>query len=265
VLVRFHGADGYASYAGLIADAAGNLFGTTAGNGVHDNGTVFEIAKTATGYAKKPTVLVRFDGTDGSFPSAGLIADAAGNLFGTTTLGGANREGTVFELAKTATGYAKKPTVLVRFHGADGYASYAGLIADAAGNLFGTTSGGGVLESGTVFEIVKTASGYASTPTVLVSFGHIDGALPFASLIADAAGNLFGTTSAGGVNENGTVFEVRGSGFVAFAGTPGAPNCFGATVSALAQKYGGLRPAAAALGYSSVPVLRQAITTFCAR
>jgi uncharacterized repeat protein (TIGR03803 family) len=85
-------------------------------------------------------------------------------------------------------------------------------------------------------------------------------------VIADANGNLFGTTADGGANNLGTVFEITGSGFVVkpiFAGTPGKPNCFGQSVSALAQQYGGLNAAAAALGYPSVQALQEAIMAFC--
>src|SRR6266852_2158886 len=142
------------------------------------------------------TPLVSFNRTDGANPQAGLIADANGNLFGTTVFGGANRFGTVFEIAKTASGYATTPTILVSFcaqtNCADGAEPEAGLIADANGNLFGTTVFGGANGFGTVFEIAKTASGYASTPTVLVSFyaqtNCADGQLPRAGLIADANG-----------------------------------------------------------------------------
>jgi len=218
-LGSFNGSDGAEPYAGLIADAAGNLFGTTSGGGAW--GTVFEIAKTASGYASTPTVLVSFDGTDGATPYAGLIADAAGNLFGTTVSGGAYHYGVVFEIAKTASGYASTPTVLVSFDGPDGATPYAGLIADAAGNLFGTTQYGGASYSGapyygygTVFEIAKTASGYASTPTVLISFNLGNGGYPSGALIKDAAGDLFGTTVGGGwvppgyYNNSGSVFEL---------------------------------------------------------
>jgi uncharacterized repeat protein (TIGR03803 family) len=151
---------------------------------------------------------------DGDFPIAGLIADANGNLFGTTIIGGsgagAHNRGTVFEIAKTATGYAITPTTLVSFcsltNCADGANPAARLIADVDGNLFGTTYGGGGNGVGTVFEIVKTTRGYASTPTTLVSF--TDGANPLAGLIADTDGNLFGTTYGGGANGVGTVFEI---------------------------------------------------------
>jgi len=88
--------------------------------GENANGTVFEIARTGGGYASTPTTLVSFNGTNGWQPHAGLMADAAGDLFGTTTSGGANGDGTVFEIAKTSGGYASTPTTLVSFNGANG-------------------------------------------------------------------------------------------------------------------------------------------------
>jgi uncharacterized repeat protein (TIGR03803 family) len=149
----------------------------------------------------------------------------------------------------------------------------AGLIADANGNLFGTTRGGGANGFGNVFEIAKdpsTPTGYASTPTTLVSFCSLancaDGSVPFADLIANAGGNLFSTTNEGGANGVGTVFEITNSGFVVaptFAGTPGKSNCYGQSVSALAKQYRGLNGAAAALGYSDVSALQTAIMAFC--
>jgi uncharacterized repeat protein (TIGR03803 family) len=202
--------------------------------------------------------------TDGGYPWAGLIADANGNLFGTTYQGGPNNFGTVFEIAETGRGYASTPTTLATFDGANGAYPIASLFADADGNLFGTTNRGGANDLGTVFEIAKTAGSYANTPTTLVSFNGPDGASPLADLIADANGNLFGTTYNGGVNNGGTVFEITGSGFVVFAGTPGTSNCLGNTVSALAKQYNGLSAAAAALGYSSVQVLQNAIAEYCA-
>ena len=201
--------------AGLIADAHGDLFGTTYGGGANGYGTVFEIAKTAHGYASTPTTLVNFNYANGGTPAAGLIADAHGDLFGTTYEGGAYGDGTVFEIAKTATGYASTPTTLVSFNGTDGIYPIGNLIADAHGDLFGVTLNGGANSKGTVFEIAKTAHGYASTPSTLVSFNGTDGAYPEAGLIADAHGDLFGTTAGGGANSNGTVFEITGSGFSA--------------------------------------------------
>ena len=274
-LVSFNFSDGAGPSAGLIADAGGNLFGTTIAGGASGQGTVFEIAKTAAGYASTPTTLVSFNLSDGAFPyaGAGLIADVNGNLFGTTLFGGASSSGgasgygTAFEIAKTAAGgYATTPTTLVSFNGGDGAYPLAGLIADANGNLFGTTFNGGASNYGTAFEIAKSAAGYASTPTTLVSFSGGDGANPRAGLIADAAGNLFGTTSGGGASGNGTVFELAGSGFVppvVFVGVPGAANCIGQSISALAQTYGGIAHAAASLGYASVADLHNAVASFC--
>ena len=210
-LVSFDGTDGKSPEGSLIADAHGDLFGTTTDGGASGQfgpGTVFEIVKTATGYASTPTTLVSFNGTNGAYPTGSLIADAHGDLFGTTEAGGANNAGTVFEIVKTATGYASTPTTLVSFNGTDGISPGETLIADAHGDLFGTTSAGGANGDGTVFEIAKTATGYASTPTTLVSFDGGNGAFPVAGLIADTHGDLFGTTRFGGANGDGTVFEI---------------------------------------------------------
>ena len=105
------------------------------------------------------------------------------------------------------------PTTLLSFTGANGEFPFAGLIADAAGDLFGTTATGGASGDGTVFELVNHGGGNY-TPTTLLSFTGANGEFPFAGLIADAAGDLFGTTSQGGTNGDGTVFEITDSGFV---------------------------------------------------
>ena len=164
--------------------------------GANGDGTVFEIAKTATGYASTPTTLVSFDGADGSSPIGRPDRRRQRRPVRHDEGGGANGDGTVFEIAKTAGGYASTPTTLVSFDGTNGAQPCGGLIADANGDLFGTTSEGGAQRDGTVFEIAKTAGGYASTPTTLVSFNGTNGATPTAGLIADANGDLFGTTAA---------------------------------------------------------------------
>ena len=205
--------DGAYPNAGLIADPAGNLYGTTQVGGADPScnqapgcGTVFQLTASGT-----LTVLHSFIGSDGEQPFAGLIADAEGNLHGTTWGGGANGRGTVFQLDTSGT-----LTVLYSFTGgSDGGDPTAGLIADAAGNLYGTTLEGGTTGScnrpygcGTVFQL--TPSG---TLTVLHSFTGSDGASPEAGLLADAAGNLYGTTHSGGAGTScvqgcGTVFEL---------------------------------------------------------
>jgi uncharacterized repeat protein (TIGR03803 family) len=155
-------------------------------------------------------VLYSFSGSDGAYPYAGLIADASGNLYGTTYFGGANGEGTVFKMTPSGT-----ETVLYSFSGSDGAYPYAGLIADASGNLYGTTHGGGAnvsfgIDYGTVFKLTPSGS-----ETVLYSFsGSSDGGFPYAGLIADASGNLYGTTYQGGADGFGTVFKLTGAGYV---------------------------------------------------
>src|ERR1035441_332430 len=142
--------DGYQPWAGLIFDAAGNLYGTTVYGGTADTtcsycGTVFELTPNGSG-GWTETVLHSFgDGTDGFYPSAGLIFDAAGNLYGTTAMGGTYDypwDGTVFELTPAAGGGWTEKVLYSFGGGTDGYWPEAGLIFDAAGNLYGTTYSG---------------------------------------------------------------------------------------------------------------------------
>jgi uncharacterized repeat protein (TIGR03803 family) len=163
-------------------------------------------AGTALGSGEK--VIYNFKGgSDGAAPFSGLIADSAGNLYGTTADGGGtycNGQGcgTVFELTPPATqGGAWTETVLYSFQGGNAAAGpEASLIFDAAGNLYGTTYGGGASSDGTVFQLTPPATqGGSWTETVLYSFkGGSDGEYPVASLIFDPAGNLYGTTVFGG-------------------------------------------------------------------
>lgn len=192
---------------GLIADDAGNLFGTTQIGGARGGGSVFELTPDGT-----ETVLYSFCSqagcADGDAPVGGLIMDAAGNLYGTTEFGGPSRAGTVFEVAPDGT-----QTVLYSFCAktkcVDGSQPTAGLIIDAAGNLYGTTSDGGRFGGGTAFELTS-----GGVEIVLHSFcaqsGCADGKQPVAGLTMDAAGNLYGTTAAGGggIFSEGTVFEL---------------------------------------------------------
>jgi uncharacterized repeat protein (TIGR03803 family) len=203
VLQNFTGGpDGFAPLAGLVMDAKGIFYGTTSHGGDSGYGTVFKMTK-----AGKRTVLYSFaGGRDGSYPAvAGVILDAKGNLYGTTSGGGPSNAGTVFRLTKGG-----QETVLHTFVGkpTDGALPLAGVILGANGVLYGTTSEGGTSNAGTVFKI--TTKG---TETVLYSFkASPDGANPSAGLVTDAKGNFYGTTVAGGTTGRGTVFEVNGKG-----------------------------------------------------
>jgi uncharacterized repeat protein (TIGR03803 family) len=172
-------------------------------------------------------VLYRFaGGSDGASPGIGsLIADKEGNLYG-TTYGGGNLScsppfgcGTVFELSPPAEGQtAWKETVLYRFAGgSDGQNPEAGLIADDSGALYGTTEGGEYGNAGTVFKLTPPAKGQTNwTEAVLYNFcsqpGCSDGKNPYAGLIADKEGALYGTTETGGRGGNGTVFKLTPPG-----------------------------------------------------
>jgi uncharacterized repeat protein (TIGR03803 family) len=211
VLFSFNSTDGLAPFAGLVADGAGNLYGTTPYGGVNGDGVVFELSPPAAGKtAWTETVLQSFNGTDGAGPEGGLIADGAGNLYGTTTGGGANSVGVVFELSPPAAGKtAWTETVLQSLNGTNGAKPQAGLIADSAGNLYGTTYTGGASNDGVVFELSPPAAGKTAwTETVLQSFNVTNGQYPEAGLIADGAGNLYGTTLLGGKHGEGVVFKL---------------------------------------------------------
>jgi uncharacterized repeat protein (TIGR03803 family) len=194
------GSDGATPAAGLVKGPAGNIYGTTYLGGTSGDGTVFELNGR-----EKESVLYSFKGgTDGAMPVAGLVLDAAGDLYGTTTIGG-DFYGTIYKLDNTG-----NETVLYSFTGlADGGRPQAALVFDTAGNLYGTTFSGGDSNFGTVFKLDTSGN-----ETVLHSFTATggDGADPYAGLVADAKGNLYGTTFGGGVYGAGTVFKVAING-----------------------------------------------------
>jgi uncharacterized repeat protein (TIGR03803 family) len=224
-LASFNGANGSNPEAGLFMDSGGNLYGTTSSGGANGYGTVFEVAHGS----GTITTLASFNGANGSDPQAGLIMDSLGNLYGTASGGGADGDGTVFEMVKGSGAI----TTLASFDGANGSDPEAGLIMDGSGNLYGTTSGGGDANGyGTVFEVVKGSGAI----TTLASFNGADGSDPEGGVVMDGIGNLYGTTECGGdANGDGTVFEmVKGSGTIttlaAFNGTNGSQPYAGLTM-----------------------------------
>jgi uncharacterized repeat protein (TIGR03803 family) len=205
VRYSFKVTDGAFPAGGLIVDTSGNLYGTTqqGGSTACGGGGCGEVFKLVpNGKSWTETVLHAFTGNDGVFPEDSLAIDASGNLYGTTEADGAGGNGTVFKV--TSAGVA---TVLYSFTGPDGAQPYAGVIVDKNGNLFGTTMLGGTNDYGTVYEV--TAGGKEK---VLYSFNSqtngTDGFEPYAGVIEDKAGNLYGTTYGGGANASGAVFVV---------------------------------------------------------
>lgn len=213
------GADGRMPLAGLIFDQAGNLYGTTETGGTTKTncsagcGTVFELRPNSDG-SWKETVLHEFTwGEDGANPFGGLVFDGAGNLYGTTEIGGTPSGcdcGIVFELMPNHDGsWTEK--ILYRFNGStDGGNPLAGLVFDPAGNLYGTTLENAA-NAGTVFELTPNPDG-SWTKKILYNFCSLkhcdDGAQPVAALIFDSAGNLYGTTELGGVGLSGVAFKL---------------------------------------------------------
>jgi uncharacterized repeat protein (TIGR03803 family) len=277
IIHQFSGPDGFQAHAGVILDAGGNLYGTTANGGLYSQGTVYELSPGANhhwtyhmlhdftglsdggvpyggvildgtgnlygmasqgggssanckygcgvvfainapkGGARSGTVLHYFarndDGSvnnsDGWYPQGGLIFDEAGNLYGSASEGGINHSGVVFELSPAGSGKWSE-TLLHTFNGsgADGSGPSGNLIFDASGNLYGVTISGGTQGEGTAFELTPGTSQWTETTLHSFSENGLDGSNPATTLLFDAAGNLYGTTSRGGSSDEGAVFEI---------------------------------------------------------
>ncbi len=207
------GADGGNPSAGVTMDKAGNLYGTTfaGGNGY---GTVYQMKHRGSGWTFNP--LYSFtNGSDGATPSAPVVFGSDGALYSTAEFGG---HGNVFKLRPSAAACKSalcpwSQTVLYAFQGGttDG-SKPIGLVFDQAGNLYGTTSGGGTYGGGTAYQLTPSGSGW--TESVLHSFGYnIDGSVPYRSVMTfDSAGNLYGSTYFGGSDDAGTIFQLTPSG-----------------------------------------------------
>ena len=232
----------------LITDPDGNYFGTAYAGGPNNTGGVFEAAAgtdALTGVAFLTT-------SAGNQPVGGVVQDSAGDLFGTTDFGGANNLGAVFEVAAGAS----TATALVPFSMATGGRSVSGLAIDAAGDLYGSTFQGGANGLGTVFEIAAGTSAL----TVLASFTDDSGYNSEGTLLIDAAGDLFGTASNGGANDDGTVFEVAASSgtvtpIVSFSGTADLGRFQGPLGGVVADSAGNLYGATQYLGTAGLGTL----------
>lgn len=217
-LFAFDFLSGNQSHAPVIFDASGNIYGTTTFGGTTGDGVVFRMTPNGDGTWNENTCY-NFGSVegDGANSYAGLAMDAAGNLYGTTRNGGGQNEaGTVFEMTVAADGTCTE-TILHSFPGGnDGALLMSPVTLDAAGNLYGTTEGGGSQQGGIVYELSPPTNGGTEwTETILFNFnsnGGLTGYAPVGGMVFDKAGNLYGTTKAGGAG-GGTVFQL----------TPGSP------------------------------------------
>jgi uncharacterized repeat protein (TIGR03803 family) len=206
--------DGYFPYySGLTFDAAGNLYGTTLnGGGIgvcggYDGcGTVYKLAPNGDGTWTYSSLYHFTGGIDGGEPEAGVILDQAGSLYGTTFGGGTSNFGTVFKLVPGTDGTWTQ-NVIYSFSGLDGANPVGKLIFDSAGNLYGTTYGGGAHNAGTAFKLTPTPDG-TWQQILLCQFAGRNGANPRSDLILDSLGNLYGTAFGGGRFGAGVVFKL---------------------------------------------------------
>ena len=201
VLHNFSGgtSDGQVPSAEVTLDASGNIYGTTDGGGANSEGTLFEITTGG-----KESLVHSFGASgDGTIPDGAVIFDASGNMYGTTNYGGANDDGTLWELAADGT-----YSVLHSFDGTgDGDFIRGRLVEDGKGNLYGTALFGGANGDGTVFKY--TSRGKLK---VLHAFSGADGQYPEHGVVRDRLGNLYGATAFGGANDQGSVYKIARDG-----------------------------------------------------
>jgi uncharacterized repeat protein (TIGR03803 family) len=222
-LLTFIQPDGMTPYAGLTFGPGGALYGTTGDGGTYNAGTVYALRPPRTfcravSCPWSRTVVYSFGASgDGSFPYLGsLVFDSAGNMYGTTIQGGTFNQGTVFELSRSGGGNWTEKVLYSFAGGSDGSAPASGITFDAAGNIYGTTDGGGnsgcgSSGCGTVYKL--TPSGSDWTETVLYKFsGATDGYFPVGGVIFDQSGNMYGSAAQGGPNLGGTLFELSPNG-----------------------------------------------------
>jgi uncharacterized repeat protein (TIGR03803 family) len=211
ILYTFQGISGANPAAPLVADAKGDLYGTAANGCAYNYGCVFELSHSAGRWTE--TVLYSFSGSDGATPGTSVVLDSAGNIYGTTSLGGDFNSGVAFKLTPSSSGPWTE-TVLHSFgSGTDGQVP-SELILSPSGDLYGITQFGGTASGqdngGTVYRL--TFANNAWTETILYSFpGQFlgpDGDLPVGGLAIDKEGNLYGVTQAGGTAGKGAVFTL---------------------------------------------------------
>ena len=244
------GNDGSGPGSPVAFDKHGNLYGTTPTGGAKGFGVVYEMKPGANGAWNLSVIHTFTGGPDGLGGSASrLLLDAAGNIYGVNTVGGANGFGNVYELSPSSAGKWRFAVLYSFKDQPDGASPYGGVIFDKSGNLYGTTYYAGANDVGTVYKLTHSNGSWSES--VIYNFkGGSDGDSPISTLVTDAKGNLYGTTSDGGAAKCGcgTIFKLVPGGawtesvVYRFPGTPspgfayngmvsdGKGNFYGATV-----------------------------------
>ena len=202
------GADGSSGSAGRMILRHGLLYGAATTGGTYGSGVVFELRPRGAGGHRNFRTIYSFRGQpDGSFPYGALLFDRGGNIYGTTYYGGANGIGSVYKLSPRPHGEWNE-SVLYSFQddGTDGNSPIGNLVADRVGNLYGTTSEGG-LGSGTIFKLSPTGGGQWMETVVHAFQGQPDGGFPYNGLVVDGFGNFYGATVHGGDDGDGAVYK----------------------------------------------------------
>lgn len=248
VIHSFTGSDGSGPGSPVAVDGHGNVYGTTPTGGAFGMGVVYRLSPNGTGGWNFHVIHTFTGGADGGGGSAGvLLIAAAGNLYGTCTVGGVNGLGTVYEMALIQ-GKWQFRTLYAFKDSPDGGMPYGGVVFDNQGNLYGTTYYAGTNDNGTVYKLTRSNGTW--TESVLYRFkGGTDGSQPISGLVADAAGNFYGTTSAGGSGSCGcgTIFKMtRGTTgnwtervVYSFPGKPNAGNAYNGMVRDAAGNFFG--------------------------
>lgn len=199
-------------FAGLASDGLGFLWGSANGGGASSNGTIYKMNIATGAFA----LLAEFTGSSGAVPGTGptavLINDGAGNMWGTVRQGGTTGFGTIFKINATTGIFTNVITFTGTSGAAKGSTPWSGLTSDGAGNLWGTTSGGGSGGFGTVFKVNTTTGVLTTVVEFTGTSGAFRGTNPESALTLDGAGNFWGMTNVGGTSGLGTIFKVSPAG-----------------------------------------------------
>jgi len=200
------GADGGTGSAGRMILRKNHLYGAATTGGTYGSGIVFELTSRRVGEWDFRTLYSFRGQPDGSFPYGALLFDASGDIYGTTYYGGANGIGAVYKLSRQPVGEWNENVLYSFQEGTDGYSPISNLVFDGAGNLYGTTSEGG-LGSGTIFKLTPVGGGQWTETVVHPFQGPPDGAFSYNGMVVDRFGNFYGATVHGGDDDDGSIYK----------------------------------------------------------